>query len=217
MARCRRGRDGGVVGDRHGGEGGAGAVVIRHRMGGTQTARHHRRRCDGGLCLARCPRGGTQTVITRRPHRSGAGYVITRCRRSGTQAAMLRRARCGGGSLMARCPRRGGCATAVGRRDAETAPSRCYVCARLVSHPSTSVRQGYIDGVGKGATGGFTWMDRMNRMGAVRRRASPPGPLSNIWRGGGVHGMFALTLNPSPRGRGRHDAGRRVVLRRSDG
>ncbi len=156
MHRRQRGRDVGVVGDRHGGESGARAVVIRRRMGGTQTVMTRRPGRRGEGCVGtRCPRGGTLTVMTRRPHRNGAGYVITRCRRSGTQAAMPRRIRRrGAGSLMARCPLLGGYATAVGRQDAETAPSRCSVCARLVSHPSTSVQSGYIDGVGRGTTGG---------------------------------------------------------------
>ena len=157
MSRCRRGRDAGVVGDRHGGgKGGAGAVVIRHPRRGTQTVMTRRPGLRGqGYVGTRCLLSGTQTVMTRRPHRSGAGYVITRCRRSGTQAAMPRRALGGGRSCMTRCPLRGGDATAAGRQDAETAPCPCNVCARHVSHPSASVQGAHIGGVGRGTTGGF--------------------------------------------------------------
>ena len=45
--------------------------------------------------MTRCPRGGTQTVLTRRPRRTGEGYVSTRCPCGGTQAAMPRRAQGG--------------------------------------------------------------------------------------------------------------------------
>ena len=85
-------------------------------------------------------RGGTQTVMTRRPGRDGQGYVMTRCRRGGTQAAMPRctlrggksaltrhlwvpgagpvvvhRSLRGGGSLMTRCAQ-GGTQTVLTRR-----------------------------------------------------------------------------------------------------
>ena len=63
--------------------------------------------------MTRCPRGGTQTVLTRRPRRHGEGYVSTRCPQGGTQAAMPRRTLRGEGSLMTRCPRLGGYATVV--------------------------------------------------------------------------------------------------------
>ena len=71
---------------------------------------------------------------------------------------------------MTRCPLLGGCATAVGRRDAETCSIRCSLCSRLVSHPSASVQWGILGGWGAD-NGGVGW-------------ASPPGPLSTMWRGG---------------------------------
>ena len=54
----------------------------RHSDGHDKT---HSRRVGERVAVTRCPRGGTQTVLTRRPGRSGQGYVSTRCRRSGTQ------------------------------------------------------------------------------------------------------------------------------------
>ena len=62
------------------------SCLRRSRQGGP-------RRNGEGPAMTRCPRGGTQTVLTRRPGRGGRGYVSTRCPRSGTQAAMPRRAR----------------------------------------------------------------------------------------------------------------------------
>ena len=100
-----------------------------------------------------------------------------------------RRARCGGRSVMTRCPLLGGCTTVIGRRDAETAPSRCALCARLVSHPSASVQWGHIGRVGWGTTG------------EVELGRTSPGwpPLHSWWRGGVA---CDLTPGPFPGGKG---------------
>ncbi len=143
---------------------------------GTQTVMTWRpRRAGEGYVRTRCPRGGTQTVLTRRPGRGGPGYVSTRCPRGGTQAAMPRRARCGEGSLMTRCPRLGGVATVVGRHDGTCAllpgGARCSRKGLLLPPPNVGI---YWVGVGRRQRGvGYS---------------SPPGPLSNIWRGGGRRG-----------------------------
>ena len=107
-----------------------------------------RRHCvpGAGPVVVRCGRHGTQTVLTRRPGRSGEGYVSTRWPGGGARTVMPHRTMRGEGSTMTRRPRRGGYATADGRHDAETAPSRCSLCARLVSHPSASVQGGHIGG-----------------------------------------------------------------------
>ena len=195
MARCQRGRDGGVVGDRRGGAGGAGAVVLRHRRRGTQTVMTQRPSRSGeGYVGTRCLLGGTQTIMTRRPHRSGAGYVITRCRRSGTQTAMPRRVRCGGGSLMARCPRRGGCATA-------DRPA----CCRDRSQPVRAVRQTCLAFVSLLSMGGY-WRGGVGRNGGRKRVASgtyPPAPSPTMKVANLIRWWSGPLPHPPPSRRGR--------------
>ena len=150
------------------GRSGQGYASTRCPRGGARTVMPRRTQRGGGSAMTRRPlvpgagpvvvrrgRHGTQTELTRRPGRSGRGYVSTRCPQGGARTVMPHRTVCGEGSLMTRCPLLGGYATAVGRRDAETAPSRCSLCARLVSHPSASVQWGHIGGVGAGTTGGW--------------------------------------------------------------
>ena len=103
---------------------------------GTQTVMARLARHSGERpAMTRCPRGGTLTVLTRRPGLGGQGYVSTRCRSSGTQAAMPRRAQGGVGSLMTRCPRLGGGATVVCRHDdvCTFLPGGAR-CSRMVLH-----------------------------------------------------------------------------------
>ena len=156
------------------GRGGQGYVSTRCPKGGARTVMPRRTQRGEGSAMTRRPRHGTQTVLTRRPRRTGEGYVSTRCPCGGTQTAMPRRTLGGEGSLMTWCPRLGGYATAVGRHAGAGAslPGGAR-CSRKFLHLPIPVRRAYRRGVGE-----------RQRPGGRVGRASPPGPLSTMWRGG---------------------------------
>ena len=176
---------------------GVGPVVVHRSLRGEGSAMTRRLLRGARPVTDRHARRGARTAMTRRPGRGGQGYVMARRLWGGARTVMPRRTLRGGGSTMTRRLLRGArpVTDRHARRGARTAmtpaPSagwlrhrrwltRWYVCVPAgrcpvlqeglaSANPRQCVHIGGRWGKDNGLGGG---------------RASPPGPLSTMWRGG---------------------------------